>query len=315
MEPSSPLDVRPEVAAALREGRPVVVLGSGPMAHSLPWPINLEAAREAEAAVRREGAVPATIAVWQGKPTIGLGPAELEGLARGQSAFKAARRDLAAAIVQGRTAATTLGANLALARRAGIRLVVTGGVGSLGRAGEHVLDIPDDLVELSRGPVAVVCAGAKGVVGLPRTTEILESFGVPVVGYGTDSFPAFYVRQTSYSVSTRVNNPGEAAKLLATHWALDGAGVLLAQPAPAEAALDPELYGQSLLEIEGEAAKVRSKDLTPFLTSRLARLTGNRTLSAYKTILASNAALAARIARHLSGVGTAEPAPQPSAAR
>jgi pseudouridine-5'-phosphate glycosidase len=302
MGPSSPLDIRPEVATALREGRPVVALGSAPLAHSLPWPINLEAARESEAAVRKEGAVPATIAVWQGRPTIGLEAAELEGLARGRSAFKAARRDLAAAIVQGQTAATTLGANLCLARRAGIRLVVTGGVGSLGRVGEHPLDIPDDLVELSRTPVAVVCAGAKGVSDLARTVEVLESYAVPVVGYGTDSFPAFYVRQTSYPVSSRVNSPGDAAKLLAAHWSLDGAGVLLAQPAPAAVALDPERYGQSVLEIEHQAASVRSKDLTPFLTSRLARLTGNKSLEAYKAILSANAALAARIAGHLAGM-------------
>jgi pseudouridine-5'-phosphate glycosidase len=300
MDPSSLLDVRPEVASALRDGRPVIALGSAPLAHSLPWPINLEAARESEAAVRREGGVPATIAVWQGRPTIGLAPAELEGLARGQSAFKAARRDLAAAVVQGRTAATTLGANLCLARRAGIRLLVTGGVGSLGRVGEHPLDIADDLVEMARGPVAVVCAGAKGVVDLARTVEVLEAFAVPAVGYGTDSFPAFYVRQTSHPVSVRVNSPAEAAKFLAAHWALDGAGVLLAHPAPAEVALDPERYGQSLLEIEQQAASVRSKDLTPFLTNRLARLTGNKTLQAYKAILAANAALAARIAALLT---------------
>jgi pseudouridylate synthase len=304
MEPVSPLDVRPEVAAALREGRPVVALSSAPIAHSLPWPINLEAAREAEAAVRREGAVPATLAIWKGRPTIGLEAAELEGLARGQSAFKAARRDLAAAIVQGQTAATTLGANLCLARRAGIRLVVTGGVGSLGRVGEHVLDIPDDLVELSRTPVAAVSAGAKGVIDLGRTVEVLETYGVPVVGFGTDSFPAFYVRDTSHRVSVRINTPEEAAKLLAVHWALDGAGVLIAQPAPADVALDPELYGQSLMEIERQAASVRSKDLTPFLTSRLARLTANKTLEAYKAILAGNATLAARIARHLPAIAS-----------
>jgi pseudouridine-5'-phosphate glycosidase len=303
MDPSPPIDIRPDVAAALREGRSVVALGSAPMAHTLPWPINLESARESEEAVRREGAVPATIAVWQGRPTIGLGPPELEALARGGSAFKAARRDLPAAIIQGQTAATTLGANLCLARQAGIRLVVTGGVGSLGRVGDHPLDIADDLVELSRNPVAVVSAGAKGVIDLARTVEVLESYGIPVVGYGSDSFPAFYVRQTSHAVSSRVNTPHEAARFLAAHWALDGAGVLLAQPAPANIALDPELYGQRLLEIEHEAARVRGKDLTPFLTSRLARLTGNKTLEAYKAILAANATLAARIARQLAGTG------------
>ncbi len=299
MEPSSPLDIRPEVAAAVREGRPVVALSSAPVAHSLPWPINLEAAREAEAAVRQEGAVPATLAIWQGKPTVGLSPHELEGLAHGMSASRASRRDLAMAVIKGRTAATTLSANLILAHRAGIRVVVTGGVGSLSRASEQSLDVPDELITLSRVPVAAVSAGAKGILALTRTAEILESYSVPLVGYGTDSFPALYVRQTSHPVSVRVNTPDEAAGLLMAHWALEGAGVLLAQPAPANLALDTDRYGQQLLEVEREAASVHSKDLTPFLTSRLARFTGGKTLQAYKAILVDNATLAARIARHL----------------
>jgi pseudouridine-5'-phosphate glycosidase len=300
MQSPSVLDVRPEVAAALNEGRPVVALSSAPMAHSLPWPINLEAAREAEAAVRREGAVPATLAVWQGKPTIGLGPQELEGLAKGMSASRASRRDLATAVVQGRTVATTLSANLILANRAGIRLLVTGGVGSLARGGDQTLDVPDEFITLSRIPVAVVCAGAKGILALTRTAEILESYSVPAVGYATDSFPALYVRETSHPISARVNSPDEAARLLAAHWALDGAGVLLAQPAPPDLALDTDRYGQQLLEVEREAASVRSKDLTPFLTSRLAYFTRGKTLEAYKAILVANAGLAARIAKELA---------------
>ena len=233
METSSTIDVRPEVAAALKENRPVVGLGSAPIAYNLSWPINLEAARQAEAVVRQHGAIPAVIAIWRGRPTIGLAAEELEELAHGKSAFKASRRDLAAAVIRGQTAATTLSANLCLANEAGIRLVVTGGVGSLGRASENALDMSDDLVALSRTPVAVISAGTKGVLALPRTTEILESLGVPVLGYGTDSFPAFYVRETSYPVSTRVDTPAEAAKLLAVHWSLGGAGVLLAQPVSA----------------------------------------------------------------------------------
>ncbi len=302
MDSPSPLHVHPDVAAALREGRPVVALSSAPMAHSLPWPINLEAAREAEAAVRKEGAVPATLAVWRGVPTVGAGPQELEGLARGMSTIKASRRDLAAVILQGRTAAPSLAANLCLAHRAGIRLLVTGGVGRLGHH-EQALDIPEDLVALSQVPVGVVSAGAKGVLALTRTSEILESYGVPVVGYGTDSLPAFYVRETSHPVSVRVNTPAEAARLMTTHWALEGAGVLIAQPAPPAMALDTDVYGSDLLEVEREAAKVRTKDLTPFLTARLARLTGNKTLEAYKAILVANAALAWRIAVQMAGAG------------
>ena len=301
MKPLPPLDVRPEVAAALREGRPVVALTSAPMAHSLPWPINLEAAREAEAVVRREGVVPATIAVLEGRPTVGLGAEELEGLASGDSAFRASRRDLPAAIIDGHTAATTLSANLILAHQAGIRLLVTGGVGSLGHAvSENALDVPDELVQLSRIPVAVVSAGAKGVLALHRTVEILESFGVPVVGYGTDSLPALYVRNTSHRVSARVDTPAEAAEFAAAHWALQGAGVLLAQPAPSDVALDPAYYGHQLVEIERQAASIHSRDLTPFLTSRLARLTRGKTLEAYKAILTANAILAARIAGQLT---------------
>jgi pseudouridine-5'-phosphate glycosidase len=186
-----------------------------------------------------------------------------------------------------------------LARRVGIRLVVTGGIGGVGRT-ENAWDISADLVELSRTPVAVVCAGAKGILDLGRTVEILESYGVPVVGYGTDSFPAFYVRETSHSVSVRVNTAAEAAKVLAAHWQLDGAGVLLAQPAPARVALDPTEYADKILEVERQAASVRGKDLTPFLTSRLNRLTGGKTLEAYKAILAANAALAAAVARELA---------------
>jgi pseudouridylate synthase len=301
MESSSPLDVRPEVAAALRQRQAVVALPSAPLAHTLPWPINLDAAREAENAVRREGGVPATLAVWRGRPTVGLGAEEMEALARGQSAFRASRRDLAAALLHRQTAATTLSANLCLAHHAGIRLLVTGGVGSLGRAAtENALDLPDDLVALSRIPVAVVSAGARGILALHRTVEILESFSIPVVGYHTDSLPAFYVRATSHRVSTRVNTPAEAAAFLAGHWALDGAGVLLAQPAPDDVALDPAVHGQNLLDVERQAVSVNTKDLTPYLTSRLARLTGGKTLQAYKAILVANATLAARIARHLA---------------
>ncbi len=300
MNPSPLLDIRPEVAAALKEGRPVVALGSSPIAHSLPWPINLETAQEAEMAVRKEGAIPGLIAVWEGRPTIGLDAKEIEALARGKSAYKASHRDLAAAVVQGRTAATTVGANMVLARLAGIRLVVTGAIGNLAKSPEQSLDIPDDLVALSRTPVAVVSAGAKGILNLPYTVEILESLGIPAVGYGTGSMPAFYVSGSSHPVSARVNTPAEAARFVSAHWALGGAGILLAQPAPAAVALDPEEYAHNLIEVERQAGRdLRSKDLTPYLTSRLARLTSGKTLLAYKAILAANASLAARIAQAL----------------
>jgi pseudouridine-5'-phosphate glycosidase len=292
------LDVRPEVAAALGEGRPVVALESTLITHGLPWPVNLETARAAEAAVRAGGAVPATIAVWKGRPTVGLTDAELEELAKATGVLKASRRDLAAAVAQGRTAATTVAATMFLAHRAGIRLFATGGIGGAHRGEGYAWDISADLVELARTPVAVVCAGAKSILDIPRTLEILETLGVPVVGYGTDEFPAFYVRSSAQPVSARVESPGDAAALLSAHWGLGGSGVVLAQPVPANVALDPDEFRRALAEAEARALAeaVRGKELTPFLLARLAEATGGRSLRANQALIVANARLAAQVA-------------------
>jgi pseudouridine-5'-phosphate glycosidase len=293
------LDLDPEVAAALREHRPVVALESTLSAHGLPWPLNLETACEAEAAVRAEGAVPATIAVHQGRPTVGLDAAALEALARGRDVHKASRRDLAAAVAQGQTAATTVAATLFLAHRAGICVFATGGIGGAHR--EEPWDVSADLTELGRTPGAVVCAGAKSILDLRRTLEILETQAVPVVGYGTDDFPAFHVRSSGEPVSARVNTPAEAATLLTAHWALDGAGVVLAQPVPADVALSPDELEAALAQAQhaAAAANVRGKALTPFLLSRLAEATSGRTLQANRGLVIANARLAAQVARAL----------------
>src|SRR5437868_1373651 len=201
------LSVAPEVAAALQANRPVVALESTLIAHGLPWPINLETALLAEEAVRGEGAVPATIAVLQGRPSVGITRDQLEQLAHGTEIMKASRRDLATAIVKGLTAATTVAATMYLAHRAGIRLFATGGIGGAHRGEAYTWDISADLIELARTPVAVVCAGAKSILDIPRTLEILETTGVPVVGYGTDDFPAFYLRSSGNPVSARVDTP------------------------------------------------------------------------------------------------------------
>ena len=319
------LDVAPEVAAALRSGRPVVALESTLIAHGLPWPLNLETAREAEAAVRDEGAVPATIAVWQGRATIGLDVAQLERLATAAAVRKASRRDLAAAISQGATAATTVAATMFLAHCAGVRLFATGGIG-----GVHPLRIADcrlqissdnphsalcnlqsmwdvsaDLHELARTPVAVVCAGAKSILDLPATLEVLETLGVPVVGFGTETFPAFYLRSSGLPVGACVETPEETAALLAAHWQFAGAGIVVAVPLPEEDALDPEEFAAALERAErlADEAHVRGPALTPFLLARLAELTGGRTLRANRALIVANARLAARIAAVLpSGV-------------
>jgi pseudouridine-5'-phosphate glycosidase len=296
------LNVSEEVAAALRVGRPVVALESTLIAHGLPWPVNHETALALEAAVREEGAVPATIAVWEGRLGVGLNADQLRRLATGKDVLKASRRDLAAAVAQQRTAATTVAATMYLAHRAGIRLFATGGIGGVHPSSGHSWDVSADLLELARTPVAVVCAGAKSILDLRQTLEMLETLGVPVVGYGTDGFPAFYLRSSGETVPARVDTPQQAAALLAAHWSLEGAGVVLAQPVAAEVALAQEEWAAALGEAEAAAGRagVRGKDVTPFLLARLAESTGGRTLRANQALVIANARLAARVADQLA---------------
>jgi pseudouridine-5'-phosphate glycosidase len=292
-------DVHPEVAAALSDRRAVVALESTLIAHGLPWPTNLETAQQAEAAVRAAGACPATIAVWHGRPTIGLATAQLEELAQAPEVLKASRRDLATAMAQRRTAATTVAATMVLAHRTGIQVFATGGIGGVHRGNDG--DVSADLLELGRTPVAVVCAGAKSILDLRRTLEFLETQSVPVVGYQTERFPAFYVPSSEEPVSARVDSPDEAAALLAAHWALEGAGVVLAQPVAADMALTAEELATALHWAEAEAARaqVRGKEITPFLLARLAEATKGKSLRANKALVLANARLAAQVATAL----------------
>ena len=295
------LVVSDEVRAAVTAGRPVVALESTLVAHGLPWPTNLETAREAEAAVRAAGAVPATVAVWGGRPTVGLSPAQIDELAQAKDVLKASRRDLATAVSQGRTAATTVAGTMYLAHMAGIPVFATGGIGGAHRDPGQPFDISADLVELSRTPVLVVCAGAKSILDLPRTLELLETLGVPVIGYGTGTFPAFYVRDSGLPVSARLDDPPAAARLFAAHVGLGGAGAVLAQPIAAGFALSPEEMELALGRAEAEAAiqGVRGAALTPFLLARLATLTGGKSLRANQALIAANARLGAEVAVQL----------------
>jgi len=304
MPTSTPVAIDPEVAAALQANRPIVALESTLIAHGLPWPINLETALLAEEAVRGEGAVPATIAVLQGRPSVGITRDQLEQLAHGTEIMKASRRDLATAIVKGLTAATTVAATMYLAHRAGIRLFATGGIGGAHRGEAYTWDISADLIELARTPVAVVCAGAKSILDIPRTLEILETTGVPVVGYRTDEFPAFYVRSSREPVSARADTPEEAARLLRAHWRMGGAGVVLAQPIALDAELNPTEFRAALERAENMAdeSRIRGKSLTPFLLNKLADLTEKKTLRANQSLVVANAQLAARIAAHLGNL-------------
>ncbi|QDU20299.1 pseudouridine-5'-phosphate glycosidase [Urbifossiella limnaea] len=300
------LTVSDEVAAALSAGRPVVALESTLVTHGLPWPTNRDTAREAEAAVRAGGAVPATVAVWHGRPTVGLSSPQLDELAQTSGVMKASRRDLGAAVGLGRTAATTVSATMALAHAAGVRVFATGGIGGAHRAAEGVSwDVSADLTELARTPVLVVCAGAKSILDLPRTLELLETLGVPVLGYRTDRFPRFTVADegNALPVSVRVESPAEAAAAFAAHVRLGGGGALLTQPCAADVAVPAGEYEAALGRALADAdrAHAHGPAATPFVLARLAELTEGRTLTANRALIVANARLAAAVAQAFGG--------------
>ncbi len=287
--------IQPEVASALRERRPVVALESSLITHGLPWPVNLETVEAAEATVRASGAVPATIAIIDGEPLVGLTREQLERLARAHGVAKASRRDIAAMIAQRKTASTTVAATMAIAHRAGIDMFATGGIGGVHRGAEHSFDISSDIHELNRTPMAVVCAGAKSVLDIPKTLELLESLGVPVIGFGTSTFPAFYMNSSGLPGQARFDTAIEVAAFLKLHYEWGGRGVLIAQPVEEEIALSAAEFGEALREAESDM-KETGPAVTPALLARLANLTSGRTLEANRELIVANARLAASIA-------------------
>lgn len=293
------LDVRVEVAAALATGRPVVALESTVFVHGLPGPVNLRAATAMEEAVRAEGAVPATIGLLDGRAVIGLTAEEIAELAGASDSVKVSVRDIPGVIAGRRPGATTVAATAALAARVSIRVMATGGIGGVHRGGETTFDVSADLYELARSPVAVVCAGAKSVLDLPRTLEVLESLGVPVVGFGTDEFPAFYTSESGIPLEHRLDDPADVAAMLEVQSALGREqGLVVARPPPAGASIpkvELDVWIRTALE-EARDTAVTGKEVTPFLLGRLADLSDGRTLETNVELLVSNATLAARIA-------------------
>jgi pseudouridine-5'-phosphate glycosidase len=291
------LRVSERVRAALDGARPVVALESTIVAHGLPWPQNLEVARALESEVRAHGAEPATIAVCAGRIVVGIDDRTLEELARdGADWRKAGVIDLGPACARGENAATTVSATAFAAARAGIRLFATGGIGGVHRG--DALDVSSDLTTLAREPVAVVSAGAKAVLDLPRTLETLETLGVLTVGVGTNELPAFYTRSSGLALEHRVDSAEACARLLTAHWSLGGRGVLLANPIPAAHALDPQLVERAIDAALADATRagVRGKALTPHLLAFLARATDQRSLVANRALALNNAAFAADVA-------------------
>jgi pseudouridine-5'-phosphate glycosidase len=294
--------VDPEVQAALDAGRPVVALESTIIAHGLPRPDNLRVAREIEAAVRDAGAVPATIALLGGEIRVGLDADALAALALGDGVVKCGVRDLAPALARRATGATTVAATAHVAERAGIRVFATGGLGGVHRGYAETFDESADLATLARVGVCLVCAGAKSILDLPATLERLETLNVTVLGYGTDTLPAFYLSDSGLPVPWRVDSPAEAAAVLRARQEAGAPGaVVVANPLPASEQLDPELHDRVLREGLAAAAsgRVSGRDVTPFLLERFHSQTAGQSLRANVRLVLRNAALAAEIAAAL----------------
>lgn len=299
MDAKAYLSISTEVKAALKAGKPVVALESTIITHGMPYPQNLEMAQNVEQVIRDNGAVPATIAIMDGRFCVGVSGDDLERLAQtGGKAAKASRRDVAALLVSGEIAGTTVATTMQIAAMAGIHVFATGGIGGVHRGAEDTFDISADLEELSRTPVAVVCAGAKSILDIAKTLEVLETNGVPVIGYGTNDFPAFWARQSGHKVDHRFDNVGDIAKVVALQGDLGMGGVLIANPIPEGDALDPAAIESRIAEaIAGaEAEGVSRKDLTPFLLKRIFELTDGKSLVANIALVENNAKVAAGIA-------------------
>ncbi|MBY0233875.1 MAG: pseudouridine-5'-phosphate glycosidase [Burkholderiaceae bacterium] len=292
----------PEVAAARAAGRPIVALESTIISHGMPYPQNVQTAREVEALIRAEGAVPATIAVLGGKIRIGLADEELELLGQSPEAMKVSRRDLPFVLSSGKIGATTVAATMICAELAGIRVFVTGGIGGVHRGAETSFDISADLQELAQTSVAVVCAGAKSILDIGLTLEYLETHGVPVLSIGQDNFAAFYTPDSGFKADFRLDTPAEQARFLQTKWALGlRGGVVISNPVPAEQAMphaEIDAITQQALD-EAAAQGIGGKAVTPFLLARIKALTAGRSLATNIALVKHNAVAGARLAQAL----------------
>jgi len=295
-------DFEDEVKEALENSKPVVALESTLISHGFPYPENLEVAWEVEEIIRGYGVVPATIAMIKGKIKVGLTRGELEFMATSKDILKASRRDLAVIVAKGLNGATTVAATMMVAERAGIKIFATGGIGGVHRGAEKTFDISADLQELVRTPVAVVCSGAKAILDLPLTKEYLETMGVPIIGFRTDEFPAFYCRESGLKVDYVVNDEKEAAGIIRVMQDLGlRGGMIIANPIPEEYALSMEHMNEMIEEAVRAAEKegIKGKRLTPYLLNKIKELTGGKSLKANIELVKNNARLAAKIAYEL----------------
>jgi len=303
MELNKYLDVAPEVAQAVKEGRPVVALESTIISHGMPYPQNVETALKVESIIRENGAVPATIAIIGGRLKAGLSPEEIEYLGKeGTKVNKASRRDLAVLVTRGADGATTVTTTMIIAHMAGIRIFATGGIGGVHRGAETTMDISADLEELAHTPVMVVCAGAKSILDLGLTLEYLETHGVSVIGYGTKELPAFYTRKSGFGVDYEIDTPAELAKVFHVQQELGlGGGMLVTNPIPEEYSMDPGVINKAIDDAvaQAKAQGIHGKETTPFLLAKIKDLTGGDSLDSNIQLVFNNARLAARTAAEL----------------
>lgn len=301
------LDIAPEVVHALNTGLSVVALESTIISHGMPYPQNVATAMQVEAEVRVQGAVPATIAIVNGRLKAGLSAQEIESLGRsGREAVKVSRRDIPFIVAAGKTGATTVASTMIIAAMAGIRIFATGGIGGVHRGAEHSFDISADLQELATTPVAVVCAGAKSILDLRLTLEYLETHGVPVVGYRTHSLPAFFTRESGFPVDYRMDTSVEIANVLHAKWSMGlKGGMVIANPIPEAFAMPRARIDQAIEQAlrDAQVLKVGGKESTPFLLARVNELTGGDSLAANIQLVLNNARLAAAIGADLVALG------------
>ncbi|MBY6187764.1 pseudouridine-5'-phosphate glycosidase [Marinobacter hydrocarbonoclasticus] len=297
------LDIHPEVAEAIANNRPVVALESTIISHGMPYPQNVETALKVEQTVRDAGAIPATIAIIKGRLTVGLTEEQVEFLGKeGLSVTKASRRDIPFIVAAGKTGATTVASTMILAAMAGIKVFATGGIGGVHRGAQQTFDVSADLQELANTDVAVICAGAKSILDLGLTREYLETFGVPVVGYQTDSLPAFYTRESDFDIDYRLDSSDAIATALNAKWGMGlKGGVVIANPIPEQYAMPKSQIDAAIEQALAEAEEqgVGGKESTPFLLARVCELTGGNSLDSNIQLVLNNARLASAIARDL----------------
>ena len=301
------IKVAEEVKKALAEGKAVVALESTIISHGMPYPQNVETALRVEEEVRKNGAVPATIAIIDGVPTVGCNREEIEKLGKaGLTVTKVSRRDIPIVIAKGLNGATTVASTMIFAEKAGVKIFATGGIGGVHRGAEKTMDVSADLDELSKTNVTVVCAGAKSILDLNLTTEYLETKGVAVIGYGTDELPAFFTRESGIKVGYRMDTPREIAESMKAKedMGLEG-GMLVTNPIPEEYSMDVEVIGEAIDKAvkEAEEKGVKGKDITPFLLDKIQKITGGDSLASNIQLVLNNARLASQIAVELSKLG------------